>query len=368
MLAMTKILKDPFFAVFFILLLILSCFFPQEIPEYVSFVDWHTIFTLACLMLITTFIQETGYLECLTWRITFSLRSERHFALILVLLSALLSTFLTNDVALFVVLPLVFSTKSYLKIDATKLMVMITIAVNAGSALTPIGNPQNLYLWHLWNIGFFPFIKYLFPLCALMIAVLCLFCFILFPSKPLVFIERIGKDIPFSRNRKQFVLSLGLLVFLLIAMEYRKVPFLFVPLLIFFTFCYPRVVKDVDWMFLFVFVLIFVDLHLLSQLSFFQFIVHLFDMHTSKGVFMAGIVFSQFMSNVPASIFLSKFTGNLLALTYGVNVGGNGLILSSFANLITLRLSKDKRFWTLFHIYSLIYLIFTSILVYFFLF
>jgi Na+/H+ antiporter NhaD/arsenite permease-like protein len=329
-------------------------------------VDWHTIFTLASLMLITTSIQETGYLECFTRRIISSLRSEKQLALILTWLSALLSTFLTNDVALFVVLPLVLAMKSYLRMDATKLIVMQTIAVNVGSALTPIGNPQNLYLWHLWGISFFAFVKYTFPLFVLMIVILSLFCLLLFPSRRLMLTEELdkGTGLPEKNRKRQFFLSLGLLILLLVVMEYRKVPFMFLFLLIFFTLYSPRVIKGVDWIFLLVFILLFIDFHLLSEIPLFQHLVHLFDLHTSKGVFLVSVVFSQIMSNVPASIFLSKFTGNLFALTYGVNVGGNGFILGSFANLITLRLAKDEKFLNTFHLYSLVYLVITTILVY----
>ena len=70
----------------------------------------------------------------------------------LILFSVLLSTFLTNDVTLFIVIPLTVGIQNLVKNDISKLIVFEAISVNVGSALTPIGNPQNLFLWYKWNI------------------------------------------------------------------------------------------------------------------------------------------------------------------------------------------------------------------------
>jgi Na+/H+ antiporter NhaD/arsenite permease-like protein len=45
---------------------------------------------------------------------------------------------------------------------------------------------------------------------------------------------------------------------------------------------------------------------------------------------------------VPATVLLSNLYSNWLPIAYGVNVGGNGTLIASFANLITLRLSDKK--------------------------
>ena len=47
---------------------------------------------------------------------------------------------------------------------------------------------------------------------------------------------------------------------------------------------------------------------------------------------------SQIISNVPAAVLLSGFTGNWQDLLAGVNIGGLGTPIASLASLITLKL------------------------------
>lgn len=82
----------------------------------------------------------------------------------MVLAAALLSTFLTNDVALFIVVPLTITLKRLCEIPVNRLIIFEALAVNAGSLLTPIGNrkiflsgdvlvfrlPDLLPKWHRW--------------------------------------------------------------------------------------------------------------------------------------------------------------------------------------------------------------------------
>jgi len=70
------------------------------------------------------------------------------------------------------------------------------------------------------------------------------------------------------------------------------------------------------------------------------------------------------MSNVPATIFMSRFSTGWLSIAYGVNVGGNGLVIASLANIIALRFVKEKSVWVDFHRYSLLYLLVSGGLVY----
>jgi len=89
-----------------------------------------------------------------------------------------------------------------------------------------------------------------------------------------------------------------------------------------------------------------------------------FDLTHASGNFFSSVLFSQVMSNVPASIFMSKFSSHWLAIAYGVNVGGNGLVLASLANIIALRFVTDKQIWLSFHKYSIPYLLITGGLAY----
>lgn len=75
-------------------------------------IDWHTIITLSGLMLLTKGVELSGYFDVLGRKMTRRFHTERQLAIFMVLAAALLSTFLTNDVALFIVVPLTITLKN----------------------------------------------------------------------------------------------------------------------------------------------------------------------------------------------------------------------------------------------------------------
>lgn len=85
----------------------------------------------------------------------------------------------------------------------------------------------------------------------------------------------------------------------------------------------------------------------------------------TKNTLLAGIVSCQFISNVPTAIFLSKFTENYRELLISVNVGSLGILISSLANLITLKeflKHQPKKFWKYFGMFTLFNTIFLIVL------
>ncbi|MFP4592646.1 SLC13 family permease, partial [Ralstonia sp.] len=139
---------DPFFWLLLAVCGVFSVMAPQRIAQYPQLVDWHTIAALAGLLILTKAVESSGMLQLLGQRLIDAVESERVLALALVGASAALSTLLTNDVALFVIVPLTVGLRHVARLPVTRLIVFEALAVNAGSALTPIGNPQNLFLWH----------------------------------------------------------------------------------------------------------------------------------------------------------------------------------------------------------------------------
>ena len=76
----------------------------------------------------------------------------------------------TAAALLLTVVPLTLGACRLTKMPATRLIVFEALAVNAGSALTPIGNPQNLFLWQLSKVSFGGFVWHMLPLVVLMSA------------------------------------------------------------------------------------------------------------------------------------------------------------------------------------------------------
>jgi Na+/H+ antiporter NhaD/arsenite permease-like protein len=81
------------------------------------------------------------------------------------------------------------------------------------------------------------------------------------------------------------------------------------------------------------------------------------DFHRPWVVFASGIVASQLISNVPATVLLLGHAPDPLALAVAVNVGGFGVAIGSLANLIALRLAKLPHGGRLFHAVSVPFLL-----------
>uniref|UniRef100_UPI000A5DDA4B SLC13 family permease n=1 Tax=Acinetobacter indicus TaxID=756892 RepID=UPI000A5DDA4B len=110
-------------------------------------IDWHTIITLSGLMLLTKGVELSGYFDVLGRKMVRRFATERRLAMFMVLAAALLSTFLTNDVALFIVVPLTITLKELSVIPVNGLIDFDALALNAGTLLTPRFNHQNLLIW-----------------------------------------------------------------------------------------------------------------------------------------------------------------------------------------------------------------------------
>ncbi|WP_232552178.1 SLC13 family permease [Klebsiella pneumoniae] len=294
-----SLLRDRFLHLLLIIACVLSAIVPFVPASWPAAIDWHTIVTLSGLMLLTKGIELSGYFDVLGRKMARRFVTERQLAIFMVLAAALLSTFLTNDVALFIVVPLTLTLKKWCAIPVNRLIIFEALAVNAGSLLTPIGNPQNILLWGRSGLSFFGFIGQMLPLAAAMMLTL---------------------------------LALVLLGFLVLA---------------------RAVIVHVDWSLLLVFMVMFIDVHLLTQLPALHQVLSGVGTLSGGGLWLTAIGLSQVISNVPSTILLLNYVPPSILLAWAVNVGGFGLLPGSLANIIALRMASDRRIWWRFHLYSI---------------
>ena len=147
---------------------------PRAPMDWLKLVDWQTVGALAGLLAITQGVEKSGMLQAAAQRLLARTHSQRSLALLLTASAALLSALVTNDVSLFLLVPLTRVLANQAHLPLARLVVLEALAVNAGSALTPIGNPQNLYLWHRSGESFVAFMGMMLPTVAVMLFWLCL--------------------------------------------------------------------------------------------------------------------------------------------------------------------------------------------------
>ena len=357
--------RDFLFCTLLLILVLLTAATPGKIGTYPSLVDWATIATLGGLLVLTKGVELSGYLTRLGKRLIDLMPTERALAVFLVLATALLSTLLTNDVALFVIVPLTVGLHTAASLPITRLVVFEALAANAGSTLTPIGNPQNLFLWHQSHISFHRYVIAMLPLAAILMATLLLLTVVAFQGRRLELRKEAVRE---PVRAGLLLLSLLLYIpFLVCADLHYPVPALALVMTI-FLLMHRDVLKQVDWPLILVFILMFIDLRLIAQTALMRSLIDSAGLANLRNLYFAGIATSQFISNVPAAILLSEYTREWRLVAYAVNVGGFGFILGSLANIIALRIARERGTWLTFHAFSIPFLLIAGSLVYLWLF
>ncbi|KAA0086099.1 citrate transporter [Paraburkholderia sp. T12-10] len=343
-------LKEPVLSILVVVLAVVQSIRPQPWLALPRLVDWPTVMTLAGLLMLTKAIELSGLLMWLAHRVVHHVRSERALACLLIGLAAGLSMLVTNDVALFVVVPLVLSLHALTPLPVKRLTIFLALAVNAGSILTPLGNPQNLFLWQVGAISFGRFVAALAPLCATLMAMLYVMAAFAFKAKPLD-LSRDADAIPVDRAYASVAAVLFASFVLLADSHHAGIGLIGVA----GGFLWWRrdAVLKIDWALLLIFVLMFIVLRSVAALpAVHETVAHL-HLQTPLRAYAAGAILSQGISNVPAAIMLAEFTKDWRALAFGVSVGGFGLAIGSLANLIAVRLAKQRGVWLSFHLASI---------------
>ncbi|RQV80252.1 SLC13 family permease [Burkholderia anthina] len=342
--------QEPVLSVLALGLIALQWVRPQPFSVLADRVDWQTVATLAGLLMLTKALELSGCLMWLAHRIVHHVHSERGLAMLLVGFAAVLSMWLTNDVALFVVVPLMVSLRALTPLPFRRLVIVVALAVNAGSVATPLGNPQNLFLWQLSGVSFGRFVVTLGPLALALMALLLALTALMFRAKPL---DLSGDAVALPVQRMHALIAAVLFAaFVLLADAHHPLPGLVGVAVVLLAVKRDAVLK-IDWLLLLIFVLMFVVLRSAAALPVVHDAIAHAQLDSPLRVYAAGAVLSQVISNVPAAILLSEFTHDWRALAFGVSVGGFGFAIGSLANLIAVRLAKEPRMWLPFHLVSI---------------
>ena len=345
---MIHFIKQETVLVVAVLLAALSALFVIPSKEYLSYIDWRVLGILLSLMIIMSGLKKTGLFDTIGSRLLEKTHNTRQLAMMLVFLCFFLSMLITNDVALFTFVP--FAMNILKKCRQEKLLIPVlvlqTIAANLGSMLTPIGNPQNLYLYNLSGMGMGEFISTMLPYTLVSGALLFAAVFICCKKEPITEVlpepER-GQDErqPVSetekiRNAVKNVVYLTLFVLSLFVVV-RVISFEIVLLLVLLIAFYMdrKVLKQVDYYLLLTFVAFFIFTGNMGNITIIRDTLQQLVTGRELGI---GIIASQAISNVPAALLLSGFTTNYRSLLIGVNIGGLGTLIASMASLISYKL------------------------------
>lgn len=339
MIKVKEFVKSEIVLIISFVLAIVSAFFVVPSKEYFNYIDFRTLGLLFCLMTVMAGFNKLGVFKFIAEKLLLKVKGVAGLSLILGLLCFFSSMVITNDVTLITFVPFtVTALKISDKMDKLIWIVTVeTVAANLGSMLTPIGNPQNLYLFSAFNMSLEDFMFTIIPYALLSFLLIVISCF--FAGKGKIDTQSTYDKTNFSKIHIGIYLALFILALLTV---FRVIPYIMTVLItVTITLIFDRkVILKVDYSLLFTFVFLFIFIGNLGKIK----PISDFLMGIVNGnEVLVGIIASQIFSNVPATILLSKFTENAKDLLIGVNLGGLGTLIASMASLISFKfVAKEK--------------------------
>lgn len=362
------------------LLAVISIFFVSPSKNYISYIDFRVLALLFCLMAVVRGFSSIGVFTRLGTMLLTHVHSLRMLSALFIFLCFFFSMLITNDVALITFVPftiLVLSMAEQKKF-LIPVIVLETIAANLGSMLTPLGNPQNLYLYTISGLSIGAFVRIMLPYSF--VSAILLLIFILFLPKDTVSTATAANtanstntvtasntsnvicEAVKAHKNPRILFTAYLILFLLCLLTVLHIlPYqiMFLLVLTGFLLLDYRVLKDVDYFLLLTFLCFFIFIGNMKQISLVHELISKLLVHHEV---LMGIGASQIISNVPAAILLSGFTDDYSALLIGVNLGGLGTLIASLASLISFKFytnsngNDTRRFLGIFTLYNVIFL------------
>lgn len=325
---------------------VLSMLWVPPSLAYLEYIDFGVIALLFCLMTVVAGFQHSGVFFLIAQKILKRITNTRALASVLVFLCFFTAMWITNDVALITFVPLAIMLLSMARRTELLIPVVVlqTIAANLGSMLTPVGNPQNLFLYSHYQLALTDFLAITFP--ATVISFVLLWFVLLFLKKEPLNNALAGNNQPAvslaapqtADGRRPFSLLLYSTLFLLCLgsvnrwIDYRLT--LLIVLICVLLFERP-ILKKVDYALLLTFLFFFFFVGNISHLP--RVKEFLAGVMAGKELWVS-LLTSQVISNVPAAVLLAPFSKAARPLILGVNIGGLGTLIASLASVISYKL------------------------------
>ena len=298
-----------------------------------EYIDFAVLSILLSLMLVVAGLKSVSFLDWTARELLKRCASWRSVVLALVGVTYVSSMFVTNDVALITFVPLSLIIGRALKRDVARVIILQTLAANLGSMVTPPGNPQNLFLYahyHYTAASFFAVMAVPGLLSIIYLGLL------IWRGRN----EALTLELPQQAKPAfwQTVLLLALLALNIAAVLHWVDKTLALGITVAYVLLKQRrLLLEVDYSLLVTFVGFFIFIGNISHTSLALYLKQSL-LGTAAGTYVAGVLASQFISNVPAAMLLAGLTTEADALLLGVNIGGLGTLIASMASVISYKL------------------------------
>lgn len=355
--------KEVVFSAALLLAVISSLFVPVS-AKYVDYLDYRVLSLLFCLMFLVAGFRKQGVFRFLGRILVNRAGNSMQLEMILVFLCFFFSMLITNDVALITFVPFTIEILRRIQKEDQLIPVIVlqTIAANLGSMLTPIGNPQNLYLYSVSSYSFGDFIRIMLPLTALSFGML--FAVMIFrgwKTRKEVLREAALHEEDIPMDKKKLIL-LCLLFGICMGTVLRVLPYWISLTVVILAgiFWFRDLFSKVDYFLLGTFAGFFIFVGNVQRIPA---VSDLISRMIQGREFLLSVLCSQIISNVPATMLLSGFTAQYRELLLGVNAGGLGTLIASLASLISYKFyasqegAQKGKYMKVFSLYNVAFLL-----------
>lgn len=359
-------LKDETLLIITFILAIASSFIVAPSLGYLNYIDWDTLALLLALMIVMAGFKALGFFSKLGQLLLSKVKSQRAIEAVLVMACFFSSMVITNDVALITFVPFAIETLNMagMKDKLLPVVVLQTIAANLGSMVTPIGNPQNIYLYFQSGFTALEFLSITLPY-AVVSFVLLMFFINVKKDKPLnLSAEKDNQEddtmLQDSTSKKKFLFYSLMFLLCLLSLTRMFSVCIVAALVVALTLILDKkILADVDYSLLLTFVNFFI---FVGNMQHIPMLSDAIIKMLSGNELLATIGISQIISNVPAVLLLTGFTKSWKLLIVGSNLGGLGTMIASMASLISYKyVAKERpkqkmKYLTIFTIANVIFL------------
>ena len=346
-------------------LAIATAFVVHPSKAYIDYIDFKVLALLFALMLVVAGLRQMGVFTAIIRKLVAKVHTTRVIELILVFMPFFAGMVITNDVALITFVPFAIELLQMIgrSRDIVYIVVLQTIAANLGSMATPIGNPQNIFLFTAFDMNMGDFLGTMMPYVVLAMLILAV-CVCVLKSETISVSEGADEEINITGWKLGILIVVFAICIACVArvLDYRVMLAIAIVGILLVD---AKLFLKADYILLITFVAFFIMIGNIRSIP--EISSRLSEIVQGREI-AAGILSSQVISNVPAAVLLSSFTDNGRELLAGVNIGGLGTIIASMASLISFRIyggmegAAKGKFMGVFTALNLLFLIFMVIM------
>lgn len=302
-----------------------------------SYIDFKVLILLFNLMVVVAAFKELKVLDSIAISLLKKCSTYTSISFALVFITFLASMVVTNDVALITFVPLSIVVAKKSDINVLKIVILQTLAANLGSSFTPMGNPQNLFIYSFYNLDPSDFFKITAPLVILSVLLLSV---IILKSKKIK-LDLHLEDVEIKNKKDVIFFSILFAIILLSVFHIVDYRLAFSITLLTVLILNKKLLTQIDYSLLITFIGFFIFIGNISTMDSIR-IFMMGILNSPQSTFITSILSSQVISNVPATMLLSGFTSNFKELLLGVNIGGMGTLIASLASVISYKIYTNE--------------------------